>query len=175
MRSIRLFAVALILGTLLVGTGVASAAGYPFAVLDNSTGTSAVIVGKFASGSGQFTQQEAQNLVDSVVAAVQSTLGSTGGSTILGPSDLASVGYGDADALKDFIKQNYMAAGIDVYIFLDIKRTAQYAAKFGNNIRIDVYVADMAQPLGISADYLYAASIEAPEMYLSLLQSFSLM
>lgn len=171
MKGIRLYAVVLMLGILAVCTGVASAAGYPFAVLDTSTEDSVIVVGKFASGSGQFTEQEAQNLVQSVVAAVQGTLGSSGGSTIFTPSALKAAGLGDADELKTLVKQNYRAAGFDLYIFLDIKRTAQYATGFGNNIRIDVYAADMASFVDVSAPYLYAVSIEAPEMYLSLLSS----
>jgi len=175
MKSIRLLLVGLILGGMVVCSGVASAAGYPFVVVDTSVYPT-IVVGKFASGAGQFTQTEAENLVQSIVAAVEGQdLVNTSTASVLTPSQLAGLSINghslsDGDYVKNLVKQNYVDWGLGLYIFLDVRKKAEYSAGFGNNVRIDVYVADMASLLGISADYLYALSIETPAMYVSLLQ-----
>ncbi|HWR88712.1 MAG TPA: hypothetical protein VN260_00500, partial [Dissulfurispiraceae bacterium] len=60
----------------------------------------------------------------------------------------------------------------DLYLFLDISKTPSISAQYGNNIKIDVWVPDLAALLGFSGDYLYAATLETPEVltgFLSLL------
>jgi len=166
MNKTKVFILSMVIGLLAFGASSASASGYPFFVLDQSSETPIVVVGKFST---QYTQAEAQNLTSTVVALVQDTLGSSGSTIIYTPNQLVSLGLGDADYLKNLIKNIYAQYGIELYIFVDIKQVSQYAAGFGPNARIDVYIADMAAELGISADYLYALSIEHPKMYTDLL------
>jgi len=165
MKKLKIVSMSTIIGILLLFATAAFAGGYPFAVLDTSTSTKIVVVGKFST---QFTQQEAQNASAAVISLVQENLGSSGTTAMYTPNELASFGVGDADYLKSLVKDNYVAAGFDLYVFVDIKRVAEYVPGFGGNVRIDLFIADMAAALGISADYLYALSIEAPELYASL-------
>ncbi len=162
MNKTKYFILSMVIGLLAFGASSASAAGYPFFVLDTSLGSPVVVVGKFST---QYTQAEAQNLTSAVVALVQDTLGSSGSTIIYTPNQLAAFGLGDADYLKDLIKGIYLQNGIELYIFVDIKQVGQYYAGFGPNARIDVYIADMAQAIGVNAPYLYALSIETPKMY----------
>jgi hypothetical protein len=166
MNKTKVFILSMVIGLLAFGASSVSASGYPFFVLDQSLGSQVVVVGKFST---QYTQAEAQNLTSKVVALVQDTLGSSGSTVIFTPNQLESWGLGDADALNSAIKSNYKQWGIDLYIFVDIKQVSQYAAGFGPNARIDVYVADMADLVNVNADYLYALSIELPIMYADLL------
>lgn len=171
MRKTRIFALSMVLASLLFGATAAFAGGYPFAVLDTSTDTKVIVLGKFASGAEQFTQAEAQGLVTTIAGLISGTLGETTSSTsVLTPDDLVNFGY-DADALKAMVKANYRAWGLTLYVFVDIKKTAEYASGVGPNVRIDVYIADMASEVGIQADYLYALSLETPYMYTGLLGS----
>lgn len=166
MNKTKVFILSMVIGLLAFGASSASAAGYPFFVLDQSLGSPVVVVGKFST---QYTQAEAQNLTSTIVALVQESLGSSGSTVIYTPNQLASWGLGDADALNSAIKSNYQQWGIELYIFVDIKQVSQYAAGFGPNARIDVYVADMASYVNVNAPYLYALSIELPKMYSNLL------
>jgi len=156
----------MLVGLLAFGASSASASGYPFFAYDNSSSTSIVVVGKFSS---QYTQAEAQNLTATIVSLIEGTLGSSGNTLIYTPNELAAISLGDADTLKNAVKSVYKQYGIDLYVFVDIKQVSQYAAGFGPNARIDLYIADMASQVGVTADYLYALSIEHPKMYTDLL------
>jgi hypothetical protein len=171
MRKIKIYLLSLVVGTAFLGSACAFASGYPFAVIVNGD-TSIIVVGKFASGSGQFTQAEAQNLSVSVAGLVQSLLSgsSVSAPTVLTPSQLASIGFGDADSDINLIKSSYKGAGFDVYVVVNISKTPQYVAGFGPNMRVDVSIADQASLVGVSAPYLYVASIEVPLLFASLLQ-----
>lgn len=171
MRKIKIYLLSLVVGTAFLGSACAFASGYPFGVIVNDT-TSIIVVGKFASGTGQFTQAEAQNLSVSVAGLVQSLLGGSGISTptVYTPSQLAAIGLGDADNAINLVKTNYLALGYDLFALVNISKTAQYTAGFGPNMRVDIYIADQAALVGVNAPYLYAASIEVPLLYTTLLK-----
>ena len=152
--------------------GVSSfAAGYPFAVLTPSGSTKIIVLGNFDSSSGQFTQSEAQDLTATVAPIISGLLKNyiQTDIVVLTPDDLK--GY-DADTLKPMVKSGYKSWGYNLYAYVDITKTAEYVKGFGPNMRLDVYIADMALFVGVVADYLYAASIEVPYRYTSFLNLF---
>jgi hypothetical protein len=152
--------------------GVSSfAAGYPFAVLTPSGSTKVIVLGKFDSSAGQFTQSEAQEMTATVAPIIKGLLKNLVQTDIavLTPNDLK--GY-DADTLKPIVKNGYKSWGYTLYAYVDITKTAEYVKGFGPNMRLDVYIADMALYVGVVADYLYAASIEVPYKYTSFLNFF---
>jgi hypothetical protein len=141
------------------------AGGYPFGIIDTGSSTKIIVVGKFSAG---FTQQEAQNASAAVISLVNSNLGSsTTGTSFFTPNDFKSMGIEDADLLKSAVKSVYQSWGFGLYVFIEVKRVGEYAPGFGNNVRVDAYIADMAVPLGISSDYLYLLSIETSEFLLT--------
>ena len=166
MRKTKMYVSTLVLGVMLFGSASAFAAGYPFAVATTSGSTKAIVLGKFASD--QFSQAEAQALTVSVAGIIQSFLASSN-PTVLTPSQMAAY---DADTWKTMVKSNYKAWGFSSYIFVNITKTPEHVAGFGPNLRLDIFIADMASLVGVQADYLYAASIEVPYMYTPLLNSF---
>jgi len=172
MKKATIVIVSLVLGVTLLGFSTGYAAGYPVAAIGTSTDTSIIVIGKFDPAS--FSQVEAQNISSTIFGALSGILGSLGSgsnTTLLTPDQLSGYGIADADYLKTLVKDNYIALGFDIFVFLDIKRTNPVSQVSGPNIRIDVWVADKASLFELTGDYLYAASVEAPEMYLSLLQS----
>jgi hypothetical protein len=172
MRKVKITVLSLLTTVMLFGSASVFASGFPFGVLTTSGSTKIVVLGDFSSVSGQFTQEEAQNLTATVAPIIQSLLTSSSSSVeieVLTPNQLR--GY-DADTLKLLVKSNYKAWGYNTYIFVNITKKAEYVAGFGPNMRLDVYIADMASLIGVSADYLYATSIEVPYMYASILNSF---
>lgn len=164
---------ALIVFALVGSAAAALGSGYPVAVVAADDEDTILVLGKFASGAGQFTQAEADGLVNTVAALVQGFLGSTGGAVVLNPTQMAGYGLGDADNVKALAKANYPAWGVDIFVFVDISKTAETAPGYGPNMRLSVYVVDMATLLGppIPAGDLYIASIEVPYMYTTLLNS----
>jgi hypothetical protein len=165
-RLLCIWAIAIALTMMFASTALAS--GYPMIAGDMSSGV--LVVGKFDSNS--FTLSEANQ----IAATVAGMLGMLGEQTqFFGPSQVGpAFGISDGDAVKSAAKSAYQSYGFDVYIFLDIKRVGAVSQDLGQNLRIDVWVADMAAELGIPGDYLYAASIEAPEMYLSMVGELGL-
>lgn len=143
---------------LLLGAATASAGGYPAAFLDTESGIPIVVVGKFDPAS--FTAAEADTLSSAIA-------GLSGSSAVLTTSELAALGFSDADLLKDYVYGNYRDwfGSSALYLFFDIRRTAGI---YGHNIRIDAWLADGAVFLGLSGDYLYLGSVEFPELYISL-------
>lgn len=152
-------------------SGSSFASGYPFAVLTPSGSNSVIVLGKFDSSSGQFTQTEAQNLTATVAPIIQGLLKNIVQTdvTILTPDDLKAY---DADKWKSMVKKDYKSWGFTIYAYVDVTKTAEYVKGFGPNMRLDVYIADMALFVGVLADYLYAASVEIPYKYISLLSLF---
>jgi len=65
------------------------------------------------------------------------------------------------------VRSAYKSQGFSTFIFLDIKKTAEYVAGYGSNIRIDIYL-----PTGDGVDFAYLLSIETSQ---SLLHSFGLL
>ncbi len=156
---------------LLAVTTTAFSAGYPvLAAVDpvSPDDPAIVVVGKFDQGA--FTEAQADQLSDAVAGLIGS-LGLTQGTPlVLKPSQLRiQFGATDADALKSVAKIAYQGAGFDLYIFLDVTKKASVSAEYGSNIKIDVWVADLAALLGFSGDYLYVATLETPEMITSFL------
>lgn len=168
----KIVILALIVFALVGSVATALGSGYPVAVIAADTDSTILVLGKFASGTGQFTQAEADGLVNTITALVQGFLGSTGGVVVLNPSQMAGYGLGDADNVRALAKANYIAWGADIFVFIDIKKTAtEYVSGYGPNMRLDVLVADLSTELGLPGDYLYATSIEIPYMYAQLLSS----
>jgi len=159
---------------LFVGTAPAYSSGYPVLGLytPSSPGdVSVVVVGKFDSSDFSLSD------VGSYAQSLQGVLGTLGSSlpgiVFMGPNELAQYGFADADNLKNYIKSVYQGV-VDIYVFLDVtKVNSPYSAQYGQNVRIDAWVADLAALVGSTDDYLYAASIEVPEIYLSLLSQLS--
>jgi hypothetical protein len=170
------------------GVSTAHSSGYPaLSLLSSSDPTfsyEAIVVAKYEQGS--FTSADAENLSQQFNGIVQSLVSQIGGDSSnsgifhFTPSQLATYGYTDADALKDYIKNNYVAAKIPLYIFLDVSRTPAVSPALGNNIRADVWIdngdflkymlGDMGifNQLGDIGDYFYFGSLEFPEKFLSL-------
>ncbi len=175
MKKTRVFLACLgiIAAVLFMGTAPAYSSGYPALGLymtGNPEDISVVVVGKFDSS---FNPQD----VDAFFSAAMSLVGgSLPGVTVLGPSQLAQYGspFNDADSLKAFVKSAYQGLGIDLYIFLDATKVNSVEAQYGKNVRINAWVADMASEVGFTGDYLYATSIEVPELYLQLLSQLSM-
>ncbi len=176
MRKTKIYLLSLVMGLTFFTSAGAIASGFPLAILSSSSLGYVIVIGKFASGSGQFTQAEANNLSLSVAGAIpgliQSLLGSSSVSapTVLTPNQLAAAGLSDADDVINLVKANYKAWGYSFYAVVNISKYFEYATGYGQNLRLDVYIADIAALLGLGGDYLYAASIEVPYMYASLLR-----
>jgi len=171
MRGKSILSMVFITVFLLAVTTTAFSAGYPvLAAIEpvSPDDPSIIVVGKFDQGA--FSEAQADRLSDAVVGLIGS-LGLTQGNTLLfKPSQLrAQFGATDADALKSVAKSAYRGAGFDLYIFLDITKKASISAQYGSNIKVDVWVADLAALLGFSGDYLYVATLETPEAITSLL------
>lgn len=152
----------------LPAAGTAEASGYPMAIIFNDPSTgSGIVVGKFGSG---FTSVSDANNVASIVGEGIALLGLGSAVSFYSPTQLAGFGLSDADALKSLVKGAYVGAGLSLYIFLDIKRTSGVSPSLGNNIRMDIWVADVGALIGFPEDggYLYVTSIEVPEAYLAL-------
>lgn len=173
----KIVILALVVAALAGSVGSALAVGgYPFLVLaEGSEDGSATIaiVGKFYDGAGQFTFDEANTLVTSVTTGVTDLLGTPVAVPVLTPRQLTDLGYGNADSDKALLKSAYKSAGIEFLVFVDIKKTGEYAPGFGQNMRVDVYIVDLATLIGppIPPGDLYVASLELPYVYVSLLNS----
>jgi hypothetical protein len=172
----KIVILALVVAALVGSFGSALASGYPFLVLaeGNESGTATIaILGKFHEGAGQFTFDEANTLVTSVIAGVTNLLGTPAAVPVLTPRQMTDLGYGNADNDKAFLKSAYKSAGIEFLVFVDIKKIGEYAPGFGQNMRVDVYIVDLATLIGppLPPGDLYVASIELPYVYVSLLNS----
>ena len=153
----------MITGIMLFGSASAVASGYPFAIIYSGGPEPSILLAKFASETGQFTQNEAQNLTAPLAAVIQTYLGNSP-LFVITPDQLAAY---DADILKDMIKFNYLSWGYTTFIFVNITKRPEYAAGYGPNIRQDIFVADKAALVNVMSDYLYVTSTEQPYMYLS--------
>jgi hypothetical protein len=167
----------LIVGIFFVTTAPAYSSGYPFAAGLASSDTMVIVVGKFDSSASGFTYAEAEGYSQAVASAVGLLGTLSQGVIILPPSQLASYGLTDADALNQEIKNIYVQSGFSLYIFLDITKVDSVQRQYGRNVRIDVWAADMV-PLAnsltgdsLTGSYLYVTTIEVPETYLSALAS----
>ncbi|MBI5589697.1 MAG: hypothetical protein HY881_04350 [Deltaproteobacteria bacterium] len=163
MKKPMMYVLCMVIGVMLFGGASALASGYPFAILSSSGPMPTILLGKFASDNGQFTQAEAQNLTAPIAAILQKFFSSTA-TSVLTPNQLAAY---DADTLKTLVKSNYKNWGYSTYTFVNITKTPEYAAGFGPNVRQDIYIADKAYLVNVQADYLYVTSIEQPYMYLT--------
>ncbi|MDA8239730.1 MAG: hypothetical protein M0Z67_05065 [Nitrospiraceae bacterium] len=168
-----LVTLSLILCVIAFGTTAAYSSGYPVAALGSisdssqpSTPISIIVLGKFDSGPAGFTQSEAETISQTVMSLLSGLL-PTSGFTILTPNQLASTAFADADAAKSFVANNYAAAGIDVFAFLDIKKAPAVSQAAGQNIRIDLYVSGLLGP-----SEMYIASVETALSYVQLLGGF---
>lgn len=123
-----------------------------------------VVVGKFDSA--DFSYADAQGLSMTISSLVSSFLGSYQ-VLVFTPNDLSPYGFTDADTLKNLVYNVYPNYFL-LYIFLDINRTNSPQPAIGKNIAIDIWLADVSYQLGINEPYLYIATIEVPELYLSL-------
>jgi hypothetical protein len=155
MKKTNMLIVGMVMVGLLLGATAVHADGYPFGVISKSSSTTSIVIGKFST---QFTQKEAQDFTAAVVKLIGS---SAAGTTIYTPNDFAAMGITDADVVKLAVRQSYKAMGANNFIFLDIKKTAEYAAGYGYNIRIDVYL-----PTGTGVDFAYLLSLETSYLML---------
>lgn len=165
MKSTKIIATCLLI--LLIGATSAFASGKAMIGTYDDGSSSLVVVAKFADN---FSSAEADNMA----AALGTVLGMTGttGAQLYMPSQVAAMfGSSDGDYIKDGVKSQYTSYGFDSYIFLDVKKVAGVSGATGINVRIDLWIADMAAQLGMPGDYLYVASLEVPQMYVSQLQS----
>ena len=153
----------MITGILLFGSASAVASGYPFAIINSGGSEPSIVLGKFASDPGQFTQNEAQNLTAPLAAIIQTYLGNSP-LFVITTDQLAAY---DADTLRDMIKFNYLSWGYTTFTFVNITKRPEYAAGYGPNIRQDIFIADKAALVNVMSDYLYVTSTEQPYMYLS--------
>ena len=159
MRTGRKCILNLLIVLLLSTTASAVAGGIPFAVLGTSGATKIVVVGKFFSDSGQFTQTEAQSMTTVIASFVQSYLGAVSiSATVLTPTQLSAYGspYNDADALLALVKTSYKTWGFNTYAEVDVKKVAEYVSGYGQNVRMDVFMSGS-----------YLASLEVPYSYIS--------
>lgn len=161
MGKTKMLIISMLIGGMMLGATSAFANGYPFGIVSTSSSSKTIVVGKFST---QFTQQEAQNFTAAVVSLVGAN---AQGTAIYTPNVLASYGITDADLLKMAVRSAYKSQGFSTFIFLDIKKTAEYVAGYGSNIRIDIYL-----PTGNGVDFAYLLSIETSQ---SLLHSFGLL
>ena len=166
-----MYVLCIITGSMLFGNTSAFASGYPIAIITSCSLNSSqpsIVLGDFASGSGQFTQAEAQNLTTPITTAIQQALGNSGSSmtvTVLSPDQLTA---NDADTWKTIVYSNYKSWGFNTYTYVYISKSSVYATGFGPNIRLDFNVADKASLVNVKSAYLYLSSVEFPYMYLLL-------
>ncbi|MBW2148042.1 MAG: hypothetical protein JRI22_13555 [Deltaproteobacteria bacterium] len=171
MMRLKTVVLGLIVAVFVVGAPAVYAAGFPMAATINTGEDSIIIVGKF--NDSMFTSSE----VDELATTINVLLGLLSDSeftvSFFSLDFLRNLGFGDADALRDFILERYVQAGFDLYIFLDITKrpSVQPTLGTGQSIRIDAFVAGFAALFESSEDFLYVASIEAPEFFLALLGS----
>lgn len=167
----------LILCILTIGSATAYSSGYPAAAIGTFTGSNGstsrvdyVVLAKFASGASGFTFAEAESYSEMVVTAVSSLMSSLGDGaltpTTFTPSQLAAAGIADGDAARTLVANNWAAAGMEIYVFLDIKKAPAVTAASGPNIRMDIYASGL-----MGSAEIYLASIEAPIQYFSILGS----
>lgn len=181
MRTAKKRLALLIISFLLVGASTAYSSGIPAADMYVAGSSSVlpinvIIVVKYDAASYTFAEAEALSQIVSKLLGVTSTLAgsiglSTAGLSHYTPSQLAAAGYTDADTLKILIKNSYQALGFNFYAFVDISRVTSVTPALGPAMRIDIWFADLALVMGMTGDYLYIASLEIPEAYLTLLGS----
>lgn len=153
MKKILFFFVCLFLIT---SVSTAIAGGYPMAAIGSFSGIDAVVVGKFDSS--DFTFAEA-NQISQILGGGLSLLGLPG-AFLVTPQQLQSIyGITDADALKNFVFANYKAAGLDLFIFLDINKVNAVDPALSPSLRADVWLAG-------TSSYMYLLSIEIPLAYI---------
>lgn len=151
--------IALVFGILLfVSVSTAFASGYPVAAIGSFSGIDAVVVGKFNPTDFTFTEAEQ---ISQILGGGLSLLGLPG-AFLLTPTQLQSFGFNDADSLKDYVYANYKPAGLELFIFLDIRKVTAVVPSMGQSLRADVYLATM-EP---ETPYLYFLSIEMPLAYI---------
>lgn len=174
MKTARNRVAAIIITFFLIGASTAYSSGIPALDAAVMGTTKLIIVTKYDSASYTYAQAEAfSQTVTKLLGSVSTLTGSNG--IAIGhypPSQVASWGITDADTLKSLVKTYYKSWGFTLYAFIDIKRiTSTTAPALGPTMRIDIWVADLAALLKQTGDYLYIASFEIPEAYLTLLGS----
>lgn len=162
----------IIVAVFLMGTAPAYSSGYPALglYLPSTAGdTSVIVVAKFDSS---FNVQD----VDSFFAAAMSLIGGSmpQGLAVYGPSQLVPYQITDADILKNTALSIYQELGISLYIFLDVTKVNSVDPQYGQNVRINAWLADAAYDFGFTGNYLYAASVEVPEVYFQMLSQLLL-
>lgn len=173
-KTVMLLRTAIITLSIFAGITAVHAGGIPALDIYNSGGTSIIVLGSYDSAG--FTFDEA-NTISTLVSSLSSQIGpllglsglSTSGLSNFTPSQLKTYGYTDADTLKTFIKDSYLPSGFSLYIFLDITKSAGISQAYGQNLKINIWIADLASTLGMTGDYLYLGSIELPMMYITFL------
>lgn len=159
---------------LFAGVTAAHADGWPLLgayIPDDVNGMSVVVVGNIDSNQISLADADA---VSQQVGQLIGLLGSSVPGTILfyTPGELTAIGL-DGQYTKDTIKAYYLDWGFSLYLFLDIYHTPELLPGYGPTLRVDAWIADLAQPLGLPGDYLYVASVELPVMYTDLLGALS--
>lgn len=164
----------LVLSLLVAASSTIYASGFPMVSIITAEGDSIIVVGKIDDST--FTFSEADELATTVNRLLGLVDSEDVTVSLLTPGFLQGVGFSDADAVKDLVLGSYRQEGFELYIFLEIsKRTSlQTGLGTGQSLRIDAYVAGLAALFGSSENYLYVASIEAPEFFLALAGSLDL-
>ncbi len=185
MKNVRGIIVACLAVFFIMGVSVAfgdplPSAGYPSVSVLGDTEIQVGVLSKYEASS--FTAAEAEAISGQVATILSTLLGSMGLDTSVNlmvnmtPSQVAAnFGITSADTFAAFALHNYKAYGLDLYVFLDVSRVAglNESGLPGNNIRINAWIGDIQSLLPglVPGDYLYAASVEVPEFYLTLATS----
>lgn len=181
MKGLKRLSIILIVGFFFITASIAYSSGTPaldFYIAGSSSAIplNVVVVSKYDSASYTYAEAEAISQAVSKLIGLGSTLAgslglSTAGLSHFTPSQVAAWGITDADILKNLVKTYYQSWGFNFYAFADIKRVTSVAPELGHAMRIDIWIADLPVLLGLTGDYLYIASLEIPETYLTLLGS----
>lgn len=166
----KLKTLCIVLALVAVSFSMANASGIPAAGIMNDPDFPVIVVMKFGAG---FTAQDAQNsaqlisqaigLAGQLTTAAQSVL-------FYSPANLAQLGVTDADVLKTALKGPAAQLGF-TYLFLDMSKKASVEAQYGQNIKVDIWVANdgpaaqLTSGLGVTGAYIYIATIEFPENF----------
>jgi hypothetical protein len=154
---------------------MANASGIPAAGLMTDPDSPLLVVIKFGA---DFTQQDAETnaqLISQALGLAGQYTTVTQGFMFFSPATLAQMGMTDADALKDLLRAPAEQLGY-LFIFLDIsKKPSAGGTQYGLSHKVDVWIANdrtvsqFAHALGLTGAFLYAATLEYPEMYPQLL------
>lgn len=158
----KVLSVVLAAGLALFSFANAQASGYPVLSIVASGDSTMLMVGRFSNASFSFQEAENYSVLVASLLAGQSA-------TTYTPSQLAAMGYVDANALINLLYSYYRSLGYTAMVYFNVYRVAcQGGAAYGVSDRIDIYVADLRALSGGALPGDYVTSIEFPEGYLSL-------